>query len=73
MKLNEYIRIELAKRWREDGPFGGRPPPTPNLDKIEKWIADWYQETYNRMPPTWLATDSSKEEMYDELKKELKE
>ena len=60
MKLNEYIRIELAKRWREDGPFRGGPPPTPNLSKIEKWINDWYRETYGRMPPTWLATTEKK-------------
>ena len=59
MKLNEYIHERFDQRVPKKA--------------IEEWIVDWYKETYNRMPPTWLAIDSSKHELLDELKKELKE
>ena len=48
VKLSEYIREKLMQRVMETG----LPPPE---SKIERWITDWYQETYGRLPPSWLA------------------
>ena len=70
MKLNEYIWKKLVDAL-EGRDKEIKEPISENW--IEELIVDWYKETYNRMPPTWLAIDSSKHELLDALKKELKE
>ena len=45
VKLSEYIREKLIQS----------DPDLPTERMLVRWITDWYQETYGRLPPSWLA------------------
>tara|TARA_R100000963_G_C4604719_1_gene77189 strand:- start:40 stop:228 length:189 start_codon:yes stop_codon:yes gene_type:complete len=54
MKLNEYITKKLHETWPIDG--------IPTEERIEKWIVEWYRNTFvsvnstkPALPPQWLA------------------
>tara|TARA_Y100000310_G_scaffold273142_1_gene288478 strand:- start:32 stop:211 length:180 start_codon:yes stop_codon:yes gene_type:complete len=49
MKLNEYIQKKLEVRHRQ------MRADAPKSFHIEEWIIEWYEKTYDRLPPTWLA------------------
>ena len=49
MKLNEYIYDKISEL---DYLIHNE---IPSEDVIEKWIIDWYKETYDRLPPMWIA------------------
>ena len=50
MKLNDYI---AKKNWERSKVKAFL--PLVRSSTIEKWIIEWYRETYDRLPPTWLA------------------
>jgi hypothetical protein len=55
LKLNEYIHKKLGEARAEvETAYSEGACPTEN--EIERWIFDWYQETYGRQAPMWLAS-----------------
>ena len=49
LKLNEYIHKKLGELFIIDS-------ACPTEKEIERWLFHWYQETYGRQAPIWLAS-----------------
>ena len=63
MKLNKYITKSLTEKYRWEVNHA-------DMEKdIEGWIAEWYEDIFDKTPPVWLVG----ERWYDRRKKIIKE
>ena len=60
MKLSKFLYSKLTE---------GDGEPVFSVDTLDEWIAEWYQEIYDRAPPIWLSGPR----WYDRRKRKIQE
>tara|TARA_R100000656_G_scaffold45329_1_gene37050 strand:+ start:1157 stop:1372 length:216 start_codon:yes stop_codon:yes gene_type:complete len=60
MKLSKFLYSKLTE---------GDGEPVFSVDTLDEWIAEWYQEIYDRAPPVWLSGPR----WYDRRKRKIQE
>jgi len=60
MKLSRFLNSKLTE---------GDGEPIFTVDILDEWIAEWYEEIYNKTPPVWLTGPR----WYDRRKRKIAE